>query len=303
MGIDGGGSNLRVVITDKNLHSLVEAYRGSVNPSLVGRTTSAQLIQDAVSEALSACGSDEIASVGIGVAGASKSVSEQWLRDVLHPILPNTVVVPASDNEIALVGANGKREGILLLAGTGSVGYGVNPSGEELQVGGWGYIFGDEGSGYWLGMQTLKLVAEAIDTNQFNSLLVQKFLDAYGIRQFGAMINWLYHNDKGVPVARVAKLAPLVLEAANRGDEHAINIIEIGSDALVKLAQILKTRLDMPYPDYAFAGGLLTSENVLSQGLVEKLGLDDYPQALYPPMIGAALLAKIRFEEREANQR
>jgi glucosamine kinase len=300
MGIDGGGSNLRVVITDRTLAQRAEAYRGSANPSLIGRDAAAEMIRDAMREALQQVDGARVVAVGIGVAGASKQVAGDWLDQVVHAVLPVAHVAAASDNEIALVGALGKREGLLLLAGTGSVGFGVNAAGASLQVGGWGYLLGDEGSGYWLGLQALKQVAHSLDAGKPASALVQTIQREYGLTSARDLIQWVYHHDAN-PIPQIARIAPLVLDVAAAGDASARGIVERGGQALVSIAETIKTRLAMPQPAIGLAGGLLRADNPLSRFVQARLGLDELPQPLYTPVIGAALLARLTYDARQTS--
>src|SRR6185295_15071152 len=105
----------------------------------------------------------DLSGAGVGIAGASVIHSEDWLREVFSTIMPGVPFVPSSDLEIALVGALGERRGVLVLAGTGSAGFGINLAGQSLQVGGWGYLLGDEGSSYWIGMQALQMLTRLAD--------------------------------------------------------------------------------------------------------------------------------------------
>ena len=127
MGIDGGGSKLRVAIVDANLDQLSSLTAGAVNPSIVGRGAAQQCIQEGILQAvrLAKIRRGDIAAVGIGIAGASNLHSEDWLRETVKPALPSAHIAPSSDLEIALVGALGQRHGLLLLAGTGSAAFGV----------------------------------------------------------------------------------------------------------------------------------------------------------------------------------
>lgn len=95
-------------------------------------------IQNAVRAALDAAGvsHERVAVVGIGVAGAAASHSAGWLREVVSGVTPGARVVPSADYEIALVGALGRRRGVLILAGTGSLAYGVNARGRSALAGG-----------------------------------------------------------------------------------------------------------------------------------------------------------------------
>ena len=157
LGIDGGGSNLRVALVGESLSPIVEARRGTVNPNVVGFDEAKALIQSAVEEVMIA--GAPLRAVGIGIAGAS--LAHDWMRSVITEVLPDVPVTTALDVEIALVGALGAHEGVLVLAGTGSVAFGVNAAGQTAQAGGWGYLLGDEGSGYWLGVQALRAPASA----------------------------------------------------------------------------------------------------------------------------------------------
>jgi N-acetylglucosamine kinase-like BadF-type ATPase len=292
MGIDGGGSNLRVVIVDEQMQMRVTVQRGTANPRIIGQEQSALLIQDAMREALTQV-TERVRGVGIGIAGASAVYARDWLENVIHAVLPDVPVAAGSDYEIALVGANGAREGVLLLAGTGSVAFGVNAAGKSLQVGGWGYLLGDEGSGYWIGMQALQVVTKIIDGQlQATSSLKQCIMDKLNLTQASDILAWVY-GQKLTPVANVAQLSSLVLAEAQGGDTQSQMIITQAVDHLVHLAKTTMRQLDMIEAKIAFAGGLLESQNLLSAKVIEKLGLSEHPQAKYPPMLGAALLAKL----------
>jgi N-acetylglucosamine kinase-like BadF-type ATPase len=295
MGIDGGGSNLRVVIVDEQMQIRVTVQRGTANPRIIGQEQSALLIQDALREAFAQV-TEPVRGVGIGIAGASAVYARAWLHEVIHAVLPDVHVAAGSDYEIALVGANGTREGVLLLAGTGSVAFGVNAAGQSLQVGGWGYLLGDEGSGYWIGMQALQVVTKIIDGQlPVASTLKQRIMDELQLTQSSDILAWVY-GQKPTPVASAAQLSSLVLTEAQGGDTQAQMIITAAADHLVHLAQTTMRQLDMIEPKIAFAGGLLESQNLLSAQVIEKLGLPQHPQAKYPPMVGAALLAQLTLD-------
>jgi glucosamine kinase len=290
LGIDGGGSNLRLAVTDENLNVLAEAQRETANPSSIGRDAAKRLIQDAIREIVAK--SPPIQAVGIGIAGAAKVHSADWLREVVREILPRVRVVPSSDMEIALVGANGERRGVLILAGTGSVAYGINKASEELQVGGWGYLLGDEGGGYSIGMEALRTISHTFDgTHDYASSLYRRIMDDLNFSHPKDLIAWLYRGDS--KVREVAKLAALVVEEADRGDSRAIAVIENAAGHLSRLTQTTIRRLAIEQPQIAFAGGLLSEPNPLSTRLMSHLNLTTFPTAKYPPVIGAALLAKM----------
>lgn len=293
MGIDGGGSTVRVVIVTPDLTILGQSEGATVNPSVVKRELVATRIQTAIQEALAVANlsPDQIAGVGLGIAGAAASHSAAWLNAVIAPVFaesPHTHIVPSSDYEIALIGAMGERRGVLILAGTGSLAYGVNAVGASALVGGWGYLLGDEGGGYWIGLEGLRAVIRANDGSSRPTTLTNTLLNALNLPNARALISWLYRSD--TPRTReIAALAPLVLEQAQ--DTAADQIARQAARQLASMAQTASARLDMESPSFAFAGGLLTTPNPMSAALCRELGLSAIPEPRFPPVIGAALLA------------
>ena len=297
MGIDGGGSTLRVVIVNADLVPLSSITGESANPNLIGRDAAQAAIRRAISAALQeACLQQrDIAAVAIGIAGASKLHSQDWLLQTVKPALPSSLLVPSSDLEIALVGSLAQRHGILLLAGTGSAVFGITQSGQCLQIGGWGYLLGDEGSGYWIGSQLLRHILNLHDKGApvLDDLLSRRCLEAIGVTKPRDLIAWLYRGREA-PAARVARLAAIGLEMAT-GDQLAGNILETAVLELAGQVNLMQSRLNWPEAPIAFAGGLLDNDNLLSEKVARKLGLLERPVAKYSPVVGAALLAQMEW--------
>jgi N-acetylglucosamine kinase-like BadF-type ATPase len=286
MGIDGGGSQVRVVITTPDLTILSSAQGGSANPNSAGWDAAAQSIQETVWTALADArlGFGEIAAVGVGIAGTV--TARDWVRATVSAALPTAALAIASDFEIALVGAQGERLGVLILAGTGSVAFGINEAGESAQVGGWGYLLGDEGSGYMLGLKALQAVVRAADGRDQPTRLTDAVLTTLQLGSPQDLIQWVYTPNR---TREIARLAPLVLNAVD--DPVAKRIVAESLDELLLAVQTVMRRLKMKSPAFAFAGGLLTESNPLSRGLCAALGLPSIPMPKYSPVIGAALLA------------
>ena len=290
LGIDGGGSTLRVALVDEDLRPTAESQGGTANPNIIGFDAAKALIQSAVREVISAAPDREIAGVGIGIAGAS--LAFDWMRETIADVLPAIPVFPAIDVEIALVGAHGARRGVLILAGTGSIAYGINDAGETVQGGGWGHLLGDEGSGYWLGLQALRAViawADGLDPTA--EMLARRVMERLNFETPRHLVRWAYRQP--APIKEIAALAHLVLDA---DDPYALPIVEQGAKSLAAIAQSVIKRLNVPDMPIAFAGGLLLMENSLSRVLCRELGFASIPQPKYPPVIGAALLAKLMLE-------
>jgi glucosamine kinase len=292
IGIDGGGSTVRVSVVTPDLHVIGEAKGTTSNPNLVGRSVAMQNIQSTVREAVAAAHltTDQISAVGIGIAGGEASHSEAWLREVVAGVTPNAEIAPSGDHEIALVGAHGQRKGILVLSGTGSLACGVGSTGDYVVIGARGYLLGDEGSGYWIGMEGLKAAIRDDDGRGRHTRLTTLFLETFGLRNVEAIVPWLYHT--GISRTKeIATFAATVLDQAKYGDAVAADIVLRAAEELALAVRAVNYRLHMEALPIAFAGGLLSFANPLSLKLCELLGLPGLPQPRYTPAIGGAILA------------
>ena len=303
MGIDGGGSKLRIAITDADLRPLASIESAPANPSVIGHDKARALIRHEIAGALrqARLQPQDIAAAAIGIAGASNLHSEDWLLETVKPALPDALIVPSSDLEIALVGSLGQRQGILLLAGTGSAIYGVAPGGQRLQIGGWGYLLGDEGSGYWMGSQLLRHIIARHDqgASSKDDALTRACMDVLGLTEPRELIAWLYRS-KEPPATRIASLAELVLNAVTDGSKWAAICVESAAEQLARQVNLMRSRLNYENAPIAFAGGLLDNDNALSQRVTQRLGLPRRPIARHSPVIGAALLATMAWREKGA---
>lgn len=295
MGIDGGGSTIRAALTNAEGTILSEVtLAGSSNPSVIGWDAAAARVTEAIQAVLTQAQTspEQVRAVAAGLAGAAAEHASEWVESVLRGALPHSTVVASGDLEIALVGAHGARRGVIVVAGTGSAAYGVDANGKSLLVGGWGYLLGDEGGGYWIGLQALKALAKvydgALETDQ-GKMLAQYVGEMLELQYPKDLLKWLYKSEP--PTRDVARLAEVVFHAFAEGDQLADSIIQHATWALGDLVKLVSGRLMLEKPDVAFAGSLLTQDTPLRTRLAKHLGLASAPLPLYPPVVGAALLA------------
>ena len=172
----------------------------------------------------------QVAAVGIGVAGAAASHSAEWLREVVRAVTP----ARADRAERRLRDRAGWRagtRGVLVLAGTGSLAYGVNRRGRKL-IGGWGYLLGDEGSGGWLGLEGLRAVVRAADGRGPATVLTDRLLHELGLSDARDLIPWLYRADSRTPaIARWRACA----RRCRSGDAVARSLVARAADGSRRL--------------------------------------------------------------------
>ena len=179
-----------------------------------------------------------------------------------------------TDGEIALTGALSGIPGIIVIAGTGSICYGRNGAGKLVRAGGWGYIFGDEGSAVDIVRQALRAALRFEEGWGPSTALHEMLLEASGERTANAVMHQFYSD--AWPRSRVAQLAVLVDGAAERGDAVARAILEQAGQTLSMLVACVREQLFTFEDDVrvSYIGGVFRSRHLLErfQALVQLSG-------------------------------
>ena len=292
LGIDGGGSTLRIGIYGESLKCIyLLELSETANPNVLGFSQAEELLKSTLQKTIDEAGiaPSTVHFVGAGMAGAAQN--PDWLSAILNQSLPHAQITVAPDYEIALIGAHGERYGVLVLSGTGSAAFGINSSGESAHSGGWGYLLGDGGSGYWLGLEMLKSATRVADGCMEETSLYQQTLTHLKISALEELISWIYNPDRNN--REISQMAPLVLACAAAGDLEAYRIVEDGAEHLYQLYLNVVKRLDFANPPVMFAGGLLSSDTLLRRLLMQKIGIEKVPVPKFSPVEGAALMVNL----------
>ncbi|QBD78800.1 BadF/BadG/BcrA/BcrD type ATPase [Ktedonosporobacter rubrisoli] len=299
VGIDGGGSKTLAVIVDAHGHELGRGQAGSANQSSVGIEQALSSIRQAVEAAAKIAGCPaHFRSAWLGLAGIDRASDYEQFYPQLKP-LAETVRL-TNDAEL-LLSALQESVGLALIAGTGSIALGRDRHGTITRAGGWGYIIGDEGSGYSMGRQALQAAARASDGRGPQTALLQLILAAWQLSTPDDMIGQVY--TQAGSTARIAALSTLVFTAARSGDQVARKIVQEAVEELVLAAMATFNALDFPEREVsiALAGGLLMNETDFRTRVVRRLRsrLALKQVALVEePALSAALAARhISFEQ------
>jgi N-acetylglucosamine kinase-like BadF-type ATPase len=298
LGIDGGGTKTVAVLLDENSQEIARAVSGSSNVHSVGPAVAETSLGDAIERVLSATGltAADVAAIGLGIAGAARAEDQQLVRALLARIAPFRNVIVTHDAEAALVGGIGRRYGVVLIAGTGAIAYGVNADGESRRADGWGYLLGDEGSAHWIGLEGLRAVVRAHDGRGQVTALTEALLSHLCLPNADALVTRVYADDFGVP--QLAALASLVSAVAGSGDLVAQAIQREAGQRLGETVCAVVRGLGMC--DQAFEavllGGVLRARDRVWQTVVAALR-EVAPRVRiveprYDAAVGAALLAK-----------
>jgi len=302
MGIDGGGTRTVAVVTDERLRELGHGQAGSANYHSVGVRSVCRALQIAASQACreAGCTPADLSALGCGLAGAGRPEDRQLLRRAIAEVIPISPLILTHDAEIALVGGTGRREGVVLISGTGSMAYGINREGESARTGGWGPVLDDEGSGYWIGLHGLRAAVRSYDGRAPATVMGGQILAALGLSRMEELPRWA--SEKG-DVEGVAALASVVRRCADGGDAPARDILKRAGEDLAHLSWAVLRKLGMDHSacEIVLSGGTLRHQPLVVQALQDELcRFTDQVDLIWPrhePALGAALLALMRLKE------
>lgn len=293
LGVDGGGSKTRALIADSAGVILGSGQAGTSNYQTVGFANAVAALGAAIDGARQSAGLPAGASFDgacLGLAGvgrpADRALFEKWLDQ--QQFAEHHLVV--NDAELLLAAGTPEGWGIALIAGTGSICYGRARDGAMVRAGGWGYLLGDEGSGYDLALRALRLVTQTADGRADAHALLQVVLQHWRLAEPAELIPCIYSPT--TTRSAVAGLAAVVVEQAAAGDPDAERIMEEAAAELARLVTVVAERLREPAPPIVFGGGLLGSSAALRQRVYQEAGATLGPLSyIDEPAQGALRLA------------
>jgi N-acetylglucosamine kinase-like BadF-type ATPase len=303
--IDGGGSRTTAAVARVDGTVLGVGSGGPANFLSTNKTVARESVRAALAAARAASGLDgqRLASAAICVAGVGLVQSAAALKYVISAVSAGTVVA-ASDTDAAWTAAFPfGGAGVIVIAGTGSIVVARNADGAGCEVGGWGYLVADEGSGYWIARAGLAAATRAFDGRDRQTLLSSTLLECLGIRSMGELREALY--VRGLDRRGIADLAPAVFEAADSGDPAAQRIVRYAADELVLAVSAAVARLGANAPVPVARFGSLWRSGRLSELFEKRLSRANpgLPVVEAPmPALGGAVLLAIRATGRQADE-
>ncbi|MEI6352223.1 MAG: N-acetylmuramic acid 6-phosphate etherase [Verrucomicrobiota bacterium] len=245
LGIEGGGTKTEWLFVDE-----------SGAPSKSGKLPAAnlRLVTDEALDRLFRVLPPDPTHVGVFLAGCVTEADRQRLRDCAERVWPKARIEVGSDRQSGFAAVFGDRNGVAVIAGTGSAITGRN--GDRMEkASGWGQLLGDKGSGYDLAVQALRHVLWNYDLTHQVTPPAENILAALSLNRLEDLVNWAKDADK----MSVAMLAPVVFQAAATGDAHFSAILDQGAQALADGAFAVARRLGLEAPEIKLQGGLFAN--------------------------------------------
>ena len=295
IGIDGGGTHSRLlaVRTDGTVIGAVTGSSTNVesNEAAVVRQNVLQLLDELVSTYRVSL--DDCAALCIGTAGVDTRSSRRKVEEMIESFAINIPYKVVNDAVIGLYANTQGNPGIMLIAGTGSIAYGLNRKRDEWRVGGYGYMVSDEGSAYWVAKEGIARALKSGDRSGPPTRLADDFCKALGLGEIVAIMDFVYRANK----SDIASLSHLVTAAHKSGDDIAGLIMREAADALCRLVLTVIEQLNMddaPYPLLLGGGFLLACDWLMTEilhGVREKYPLITTRKMLAKAEWGAVFMA------------
>lgn len=299
LGLDGGGTKSAFVLVDRH-GQILARYQSSGSYYLqIGMEGLSTVIRDGVDEVLKQAqlplDQIECAYLGLPAYGEDSRV-QNALDAVPKTIFGDVEYRCGNDMVCGWAGSLGGKDGINIVSGTGSIGYG-EALGRTARAGGWGELFSDEGSAYWLAVSGLNLFSKMSDGRMARGPLYEIYRRAFALDS-DLDLSGIVMSDIASNRDLVAALASHVASAAEVGDAAAITLYERAAGELASIIIAIANQLPFNKDaliDVSYSGGVFASGALILEPLKAALGRDNnnyrLSKPLYSPDIGAALYA------------
>ena len=294
LGIDAGGTKTVCLLADEHGNTLGHGRGPGANLQASGELEVEKVLHDVMEQAT---GGDHIRpeAICLGIAGVDRPGDADAVRGIMRRIGFKTPVIVVNDALVALTAGAGDAPGIVIISGTGSIAYGRTRGGEATRAGGWGYLLGDEGGGFWIGRAALAAVVRQSDGRGPATLLTDLVLQHMKLGSPTELIHAIY--DRGMQRLAVAGIAAVVQEAMVQRDAVAGEIVGRATSELVAAAAAVIQRLEMrgdAFPTILSGGtfrGIQALVSGVTAGLSEVAPRSEVRLLSVEPAVGAVQMA------------
>jgi N-acetylglucosamine kinase len=302
LGVDGGGTKTVALVANWNGHILGQGVAGPSNYHTVGLESAVAAITEAAHLALenAKLKSPKLDVASLGLAGTGRPGDATLMEVTLQSAHIAAEVFVTHDAAVALAGATACEPGVIVNAGTGAIAYGMNSKGETKRVDGWGHLIGDAGSAYDIARRALVAAFRAYDGRGPETMLTKMLVNYFQTRTMEDIVGLVYtHREKK---QHIASAAPVVVEAANKGDAVSLSILrnaghELGLSAGTVVRGLGMSADEVFPPTVAYVGGVFAGSepaafrDAFRQALVAIAPKAKIIEPRFPSAVGALLIA------------
>lgn len=295
LGVDGGQSHTEAVVADGFGRLLGRGLGGPSNHADQpgGRERLLSAIENSVGKALSDAGLASLYEVVFTSAHFGMTGGSDYKEEIIGKVVQSNILTVGHDAPAALAAAISGEPGIVVISGTGSVIYGENEAGESARAGGLGFLFSDDGSGFWLAAQVIRLAIKEQDGIIGNVGLLRLVLDHFGSESI-RRITTDFYNGK-ISRDEIAAFARPAHDMAVAGNRIILEQIQDGAGALVAGVRAVAKQLSFAGNfDVSVVGGMFGGE-LMRSAFQEKLSSEvtsaRFCLPRFKPAIGSLLIA------------
>ncbi len=302
LGVDGGGTSTVARLADPEGRVLGRGHAGPSNIKAVGAEVARASLDGAIRAAFADAGHGPgpVAACCLGLAGFDRPDDKRWLEGWAGESPWSGRLLLVNDGDLVVAAGTPEGWGVGVIAGTGSIAVGRGRDGRPARAGGWGHLFGDEGSGYAIAIAGLRRAARHADGRDRARAagpdpLSARLCEALGIGDASDLVSAVYRP--GFDRTRIAALAPAVVAAAGEDPAIFAEILEPAAVDLARMVAAVARQLGLdsgPLP-VAMAGSFLLNCPAVSRVLIHRLIEVDYEIQATPvpePVDGALVLAR-----------
>ena len=264
VGVDAGGTRTRAALANARGETLGTGDAGSGNPHQNGNEAARAEILTAITHAFDAARIDRqiVAAACLGIAGIDRQDERnEWTAWARKEITPRAKTV--NDGELVLAAGSAENWGVAVVAGTGSIAWGISRDGRAERAGGWGHSIGDEGSAYDLARQALRAASQYADGRGEKTELLGAILAHWQLNSPQELIRVVYRSGK--KPADLAELAAVAVQCAEAGDPIAQSLIGSGGAELASMIYVVAHALGFENEKFplALTGGLVLGAEIV----------------------------------------
>lgn len=263
IGIDGGGTNSRLIGTDEKLNILGDSIGGSTNlcsNSYETVKSNIKALIDSFNQKTNTSISDCLG-ICIGSAGIDTVETKNRMENLLRELGFSGIIKVVNDGEIILAAETKGKSGVCVISGTGSIAFGLDDQGVFYRTGGLGHIIDDGGSGYRIGMEAIKSSLMSIDGRGKETSLVNRITEHFKLESIDEVLDKIYCDT--FQKQKVAELSIVVKEEAENFDVVALDIEKNAAKDLFIHVDALIKRMNLSKPKIFLSGSvILKNQNI-----------------------------------------
>ena len=211
----------------------------------------------------------DLSGIYAGITGASDVQTENSeIVSLFKGVFPHSEIVVEIDVALGYRAHFAERKGVYLYAGTGSIAIFQDKDGLIRANGGWGYLLGDEGAGYWIGREAIRAILLDIENDNLSSPLKSILFEHVKEISRNELIKFTFSHSR----EEIAKLAKPVIHLANEGNSRAVEIVKAAAHHLAELTLRTERLAHLQSTRIVFGGGIAQSGGLLISELERLLG-------------------------------